>query len=184
MTAETVILPPTAPTPHLCLPLPGSYTAPPERCIVELTARIGPLVTLRCRFTSADATLTVDQDTDRCSLRIDVRADSLRAGRPHRSGLRGRRGLHAGRHPLMRFESERIEQLEPTRMDVQGHWQIRGVPQQACLSTRVSQCADDRLIFLAVSNLACRTVRRSSGLRLPRLVPARRLRLLVAADFS
>jgi polyisoprenoid-binding protein YceI len=186
MTTDTLLLPLSEPEPHpSLLPRPGSYTAPTERCIVELTARTGPLATLRARFTTADATLTVDPDPDRWSLSISVRGDSLHVGRPFAGNrLRGRRGLHTSRYPVLRFESQRIEHVEENRMDLHGHWHVRGVPQPACLHARTTERADDRLILLATADLPYRAVRTSSGFTLPRLTPARHLRLLVAADLA
>jgi hypothetical protein len=80
MSAEvltTASLPPPARGPSW-LPRPGTYTAAQDRCIVELTARLGPLVTLRRRLTVHEAELTVHEpglgvaasSADDCGLRL------------------------------------------------------------------------------------------------------------------
>ncbi|MFF4500581.1 hypothetical protein [Streptomyces sp. NPDC001401] len=168
MTTETL---PTAPLPQPLpgpdwLPDPGTYGAAPDRCIVELTARFGPLTTLRRRLTALDATLTVAPDSDDCVLSLEL------AGRP----LGGR---------VLTFVSTSLTPTDgATRLHVPGELALAGEPAEATFGFRVVERTADRLLVLGTVRLPYRPLHRRTGLTLPRTRPAARVRLLVAAEFT
>ncbi|WP_413809094.1 YceI family protein [Streptomyces sp. OE57] len=188
MTTQTLPITP-APPPETgpdWLPRPGTYTVAPGRGIVELTARLGPFVTLRGRLAPTGAALTVDADPAACGMRIEVNSGSLRTGRLlGDSRLRGRRGLYAERHKSLVFRSEGVEPVDGgERLEVPGDLELRGVPLATTLRLRVVRRADDQLLVIGAAELPYRPLRRATGFTLPRTAPAGRLRLLVAAEFS
>ena len=164
-TLPTAVLPPPPPGPDW-LPDPGTYTAAEDRCIVELTAHVGPLTTLRRRLTALDATLTVAPDSDDCALRLEL------AGRP----LGGR---------VLTFASTSLTPTdEATRLHVPGELALAGAPAQVVFGFRVVERTADRLLVLGTLRLPYRALRRTTGLTLPRIRPAAGVRLLVAAEFT
>ncbi|MET9906063.1 hypothetical protein ABZZ74_04475 [Streptomyces sp. NPDC006476] len=164
-TLPTAPLPPPRPGPDW-LPEPGTYTAAPDRCVVELTARLGPLTTFRRRLTALDATLTVAHDSDDCALGLAL------AGRP----LGGRQ---------LTFASTSLTPTdEATRLHVPGDLALTGEPFPAVFGFRVVERTADRLLVLGTLRLPYRPLRRITGLTLPRTRPAARVRLLVAAEFT
>ncbi|GAA3845113.1 hypothetical protein GCM10022403_091290 [Streptomyces coacervatus] len=164
-TLPTAPLPPPVPGPDW-LPDPGTYGAAPDRCIVELTARFGPLTTLRRRLTALDATLTVAPDSDDCVLSLEL------AGRP----LGGR---------LLTFVSTSLTPTdEATRLHVPGELALAGDPVEALFGFRVVERTTDRLLVLGTAQLPYRHLHRRTGLALPRTRPTARVRLLVAAEFT
>ena len=164
-TRPTAVLPPARPGPDW-LPDPGTYGAAPDRCIVELTARFGPLTTLRRRLTALDATLTVAPDSDDCVLSLEL------AGRT----LGGR---------VLTFVSTSLTPTdEATRLHVPGELALAGEPAPALFGFRVVERTADRLLVLGTLRLPYRPLRRTTGLTLPRIRPADRIRLLVAAEFT
>lgn len=191
-TTETRPLPTTGPPPTTGpgalpgLPLPGDYQAPADQCVVELSARTGPLTTLRVRFGGPAVRLTVDEDAERCTLQMTADASAVRLpGRPFaRRGLLGRRGLDATRNPELQLFVEAFTQTGDDRLTADGLLAIRGTTHPTRLDARVVERADDRLILLATADVPYRAVRRASGFTLPRLTPAGRLRLLIAADLA
>ncbi|AZP19558.1 hypothetical protein EJC51_27930 [Streptomyces aquilus] len=163
-TLPTATLPPPRPGPDW-LPDPGTYGAAPDRCIVELTARLGPLTTLRRRLTALDATLTVAPDSDDCVLSLEL------AGR-----------LLGGR--TLTFVSTSLTPTdEATRLHVPGELALTG-PAEVVFGFRVVERTADRLLVLGTLRLPYRPPRRRTGLTLPRIRPADRIRLLVAAEFT
>ncbi|MCX4884203.1 hypothetical protein [Streptomyces sp. NBC_00847] len=164
-TLPTATLPPPRPGPDW-LPTPGTYSAAPDRCIVELSARLGPLTTLRRRLTALDATLTVAPDPDDCVLKLEL------AGRT----LNGR---------VLTFVSTSLTPTdEATRLHVPGELALAGDPATAVLGFRVVERTADRLLLLGTLRLPYRALRRTTGLTLPRTRPAAGIRLLVAAEFT
>lgn len=173
-TLPTAVLPPPRPGPSW-LPLPGTYTAAPGRCIAELTARLGPLPTLRRRLTAERAGLTVAPDAEDCVLRLEL------TGRP----LRGR---------TLGFVSTSITpEADGSRLSVPGELALAdsGDPGDAHdafvpaeLTLRVVDRADDQLLVLGALRLPYGPLRRTTGLTLSRIRPADRIRLLVAVEFT
>ncbi|MEU6143940.1 hypothetical protein ABZ848_26765 [Streptomyces sp. NPDC047081] len=163
-TLPTVPLPPPRPGPDW-LPDPGTYTAAPDRCIAELTARFGPLTILRRRLTALDATLTVAHDSDDCVLSLEL------AGRP----LGGR---------VLSFVSTSLTPTdEATRLHVPGELALAADPVPGVFGFRVVERTADRLLLLGTLGLPYRRLR-ATGLTLPRIRPADRIRLLIAAEFA
>ena len=184
MTTETLVLPPR-PSRPAALPDPGTYRARPGRCIFEICAALGPLTTLRGRFAVLDNRLVIDPDEDRTHLAVEASAASLRTTRPLATRhLTGRRGLAARHHRTVRFESTGLETGgDPKRLSIPGTLYLRDEPVPVTLSTRVVGRGRDRLLVLGVGELAYSTLCAASGVRLPRSVPASRVRILLAADF-
>ncbi|MEU0838587.1 YceI family protein [Streptomyces sp. NPDC005962] len=188
MTTETLPRSPAPPpgTGPEWLPRRGTYAVAPDRGIVELTARLGPVATLRGRLDLTDAALTVADDPADCALHIEMNSASLRTGRLLGDGrLRGSRGLYATRHKRLVFRSESIEPADDgQRLEVHGDLEVRGVPLATTLRLRVAGRAADRLLVVGAAEVPYRPLRRATGFTLPRTAPAGRLRLLVAAEFT
>ncbi|MFI1393376.1 hypothetical protein [Streptomyces sp. NPDC020681] len=161
---------PPVPEGHSRLPRPGTYTAAGDRCIVELTARLGPLVTLRRRLTADEAVLTVAPSPDDCVLSLKLTGDAL--------GGEELSFVSTGIEPdgkgsrLLRVPGELAT----------GDTTVPSVP--AALTLRVVECTDDRLLALGTLRLPYGPLRRTTGFTLSRIRPADRLRLLVAAEFT
>ncbi|MET7620395.1 hypothetical protein [Streptomyces sp. NPDC005408] len=168
MTTETLPLPPvpsSADGPRR-LPRPGTYTAGPGRCIVELTARYGPFVTLRRRLTASDAVLTVPADADCCALRLELTGGPLRRS-------------------VLVFESDRGEPSDDgARLVCPGELTLHGKPFPTGLPLRVVDCTAERLLVTGTTQVPYRHLRSATGFAPPRTFPADRLRLLVAAEFT
>jgi len=164
-TLPTAVLPPPRPGPDW-LPDPGTYAAAPDRCIAELTARFGPLTTLRRRLTALGATLTVASDSDDCALSLQL------AGRP------------LGDRPLTFVSTSLTPTDEATRLHVPGALALAGKPVEAVFGFRVVERTVDRLLVLGTLELPYRALRRGTGFTLSRIRPAARIRLLVAAEFT
>jgi hypothetical protein len=168
MTTETLPLPPvpqSADGPRR-LPRPGTYTAEADRCIVELTARYGPFVTMRRRLTASDATLTVPADADGCALRLDLTGGPLRRS-------------------VLVFESDHGEPADDgSRLVCPGPLTLRDKPLATDLPLRVVECTAERLLVTGTTQVPYRLLRAATGFALPRTRPADRLRLLVAAEFT
>lgn len=164
-TLPTAALPPPRPGPDW-LPDPGTYGATPDRCITELTGRVGPLPTLRRRLTPVDATLTVAPDAEDCVLSLELR------GRV----LRGR---------SLTFVSTAIRSKDDgARLRVAGELALGDAPVPATLPLRVVDRTADRLLVVGTLGVPYRALRRTTGFTLPRTRPAARIRLLVAAEFT
>ncbi|MBW8798076.1 MAG: hypothetical protein JF597_32165 [Streptomyces sp.] len=162
----TAVLPPPPAGPDR-LPRPGAYTAAPDRCIVELTGRIGPLVTLRRRLVAADASLTVTPEPEHWALSLEL------TGRP----------LHGARFTFV--STTVASEDHGSRLKAVGNLALRdGPPTPAVLTLRVVERTDDALLVLGVLRLPYRPLHRATGLTLPRTRPADRVRLLVAAEFT
>jgi hypothetical protein len=164
-TLPTAALPPPRPGPDW-LPAPGTYAAAPDRCIAELTARFGPLTTLRRRLTALDATLTVAPDSDDCQLSLEL------AGRP------------LGGRPLTFVSTSLTPTDEATRLHVPGALALAGAPVEALFGFRVVERTADRLLVLGTLGLPYGPLRRRTGFTLSRIHPAAGIRLLVAAEFT
>lgn len=183
MTTETLVLPPRPPRPS-GLPDPGVYRAAAGRCILELSANLGPLTTLRGRFAVLDARLVVADDARRASVTIEAGAASLRTTRPLVTRrLTGNRGLAARQHRRLRFESTAFDIDRPGRLTIPGSLYLRDEPMPLTLDTRVVGHGRDRLLVLGTGRFAHSTLRAATAVRLPWTVPAGRMALLLAADF-
>lgn len=183
MTTETLVLPPRPPRPS-GLPDPGVYRAAPGRCILELSANLGPLTTLRGRFAVLDARLVVADDARRASVTVEASTASLRTTRPLATRhLTGSRGLAARQHRRLRFESTGFDIDEPGRLDIPGSLYLRDEPVPLTLNTRVVGRGRDRLLVLGTGRFAYSTLCAATPVRLPWSVPAGRVALLLAADF-
>jgi polyisoprenoid-binding protein YceI len=181
-TADTAVLP----QPRVSwLPRTGSYRAEAGRCILEISASTGPLTTLRGRLSVLDTQLTVDESDYRlASLHIEASSGSFRTTRPLATRrLIGKRGLDAGNHRLVRFESAAIEEVGRKQLSIPGELYLRDEPIDVRLSTRVVGREDDRLLILGTGRISYRALRQTCGFRLPWSVPADHLRILLAADF-
>jgi hypothetical protein len=167
-TLPTATLPPVPEGPTW-LPRPGTYTVADDRVIVELTARLGPLVTLRRRLTADDATLTVAPSADDCVLSLKLT------------------GAELGGDELT-FVSTAIEpESDGSRLCVTGELAtgdttVPSVP--ATLTLRVVERTEDLLLVLGTLGLPYGPLRRTTGFILSRTRPADRLRLLIAAEFT
>ncbi|WP_314173858.1 hypothetical protein [Streptomyces winkii] len=171
MTAETAETrsqtpgPPPADGPSW-LPGPGTYTAEAGRCIVELTARCGPFVTLRRRLTASGAVLTVVPDAEGCVLHLGLKGGPLRRS-------------------TLSFDTERVAPADQgARILCHGELTLHGKPVSATLPLRVVERADDRLLVTGTMRMPYSLLRAATGFALPRTRPADRLRLLVAAEFT
>lgn len=166
-TLPTATLPATEPG-RARLPHPGSYTASGDRCIVELTARLGPLVTLRRRLTADEVTLTVaPADDSVLSLKLT--------------------GAALGGEELSFVSTDITPEADGSRLLVRGELAtadptMSSVP--ATLTLRVVERTDDGLLVLGAAQVPYGALRRTTGLTLSRIRPADRLRLLVAAEFT
>ncbi|WP_329577668.1 hypothetical protein [Streptomyces sp. NBC_01361] len=167
-TLPTATLPPVPEGPAW-LPGPGMYMATGDRCVVELTARLGPLVTLRRRLAADEAALTVAPTAADCVLSLKLTGAALggealsfvsTAVEPEAQGSR------------LRLPGE-LATADPT---------MPAVP--ATLTLRVVERADDSLLVLGTTHVPYGPLRRSTGFTLSRIRPADRLRLLVAAEFT
>jgi hypothetical protein len=167
-TRPTAVLPPVPEGPAW-LPLAGTYTAAVDRCIVELTARFGPLVTLRRRLTADDATLTVAPAADDCVLGLKLTGDALGGDE-------------------LTFVSTTLEpEAAGSRLRVTGELAtgdptVPSVP--ATLTLRVVERTDALLLVLGTLHVPYGPLRRTTGFTLSRIRPADHLRLLVAAEFT
>lgn len=171
MTTETL---PTAPLPPVpespsWLPRPGTYTATGDRVIVELTARLGPLVTLRRRLTADDATLTVAPSPDDGLLSLKLTGDAL--GGDELSFVSTSIEPGAGSSRLY-IEGE-LATGDPT---------VSSLP--VAMTLRVVERTDAGLLALGILRVPYGPLRRATGFVLSRIRPADRLRLLVAAEFT
>ncbi|MHC5257893.1 hypothetical protein ACYSUO_08415 [Streptomyces sp. UC4497] len=171
MTTQTLPAPPTAPPGPgpSWLPRPGAYAAAGDRCIVEVTARLGPLTTLRRRVTADEATLTVAPSPDDCVLALRLTGDALGGDELSfvSSALESRAD---GAKLLVHGE---LATADPT---------VPGVP--ATLPLRVVSRTDDTLLVLGTARVPYGHLRRTTGFALSRIRPADQLRLLVAAEFT
>lgn len=167
-TLPTRILPPPVPGPSW-LPRPGAYAAADDRCIVELTTRLGPLPTLRRRVTADEATLTVTPSPDDCVLSLKLTGTALGGEK-------------------LTFVSTAVEpDADDSRLCVPGELatgdtSVPGVP--ATLTLRVVERTDTSLLILGTAGVAYGPLRRTTGFALSRIRPADRLRLLIAAEFT
>ncbi|MFF4252752.1 hypothetical protein ACFY1L_16225 [Streptomyces sp. NPDC001663] len=164
-TLPTAALPPPRPGPDW-LPDPGAYGAAPDRCITELSARLGPFATMRRRLTPVDATLTVAPDAEDCVLSLEL------GGRV----LRGR---------SLTFVSTAIMPKDDgARLRMAGELALGDASLPATLPLRVVDRTADRLLVVGTLGVPYRALRRTTGFALPRTRPAARIRLLVAAEFT
>jgi polyisoprenoid-binding protein YceI len=173
-----VLVPPTD-----VLPRTGSYRAV-DRSILEISAVLGPLTTLRGRFAVLENHLEVADSGDRASLLLEADVASLRTNRPLAGRrLLGRHGLDARRHGSLRLEADRISTVDDTCWRIRGTLTIRATPIDLIMRARVVDCAEGRIALLATGTISSRALRRTCSVRLPRTVPADRVRLMLAADF-
>ena len=165
------------------LPRPGSYRAV-GRSILEISAVLGPLTTLRGRFAVLENRLEVADSGDRASLLLEADVASLRTTRPLAGRrLLGRHGLDARRHGVLRLRADRISTVDDTCWRIRAELALRATPIDIALRARVVDCTEDRIALLATGAISARALRRTCSVRLPRTVPADRVRFLLAADF-
>jgi|GEM_PF-3318507 len=166
------------------LPKPGHYRAAEGRCILEISAALGPLTTLRGRFAVLDNSLVVEDTGDRAALSLEASVPSLRTTRPL-AGRRalGRRGLDARHHGLVRLRADRISTVDETRWRIRATLTIRATPIDLTMKARIAACEEDRIALIAIGAVTSRALRETCSVRLPRSVPADRVRLMLAADF-
>ncbi|MFD4557871.1 hypothetical protein ACFWP5_26750, partial [Streptomyces sp. NPDC058469] len=146
-----------------------------DRCIVELTARFGPLVTLRRRLTADDATLTVAPAADDCVLGLKLTGDAL--------GGDELTFVSTTLEPEPEPEPEAAgSRLRVTGELATGDPTVPSVP--ATLTLRVVERTDDLLLVLGTLHVPYGPLRRTTGFTLSRIRPADHLRLLVAAEFT
>jgi polyisoprenoid-binding protein YceI len=168
------------------LPRPGTYHSAADRCVLEISAGVGPVTTVRGRLAVATNTLTVDGGEESSSLRFEASSVSLRTNRPLVTRrLLGRRGLNARRHQAIRFESTAIGAvgLGDRCLSIPGKLYLRGTPIDVTLDARVISHDDDRLLIIATARLSYPALREACSVRLPWSVPANRIQILIAADF-
>ncbi|MEB8340345.1 hypothetical protein [Streptomyces endophyticus] len=171
MTTQTLPVPSTAPPEPgpSWLPRPGAYAAAGDRCIVEISTRLGPLTTLRRRVTADEATLTVAPSPDDCVLALKLTGDAL------------------GGDELTFVGTALEPQADGSRLLAHGDLATAdptapGVP--ATLSLRVVSRTDDSLLVTGTARVPYGHLRRTTGFALSRIRPADQLRLLVAAEFT
>lgn len=176
----TAVLPPLTDR----LPRPGGYRAAEGRCILELSAALGPLTTLRGRFAVLDNSLVVDDTGDLAALQLEASVPSLRTTRPL-AGRRalGHRGLDARRHSLLRLRADRISTVDETRWRIRAQLTLRAAPIDIAMTARITVCEADRIALIATGAVSSRALRETCSVRLPHTVPADRVRIMVAADF-
>lgn len=183
MTAETSVLP-SLPQRSGMLPDPGIYRAEPSRCILELSTSLGLLTTLRGRFAVLDSSFVIDADETRSRLAVEASAVSLRTTRPMAARhLIGQRGLAVRQHRTIRFVSTGFEISEPGTLSIPGELHLRDEAVPLTLRTRVVGQGRNRLLVIGTAQLAYSLLRETCLFRLPRSIPAGRVRLLLAADF-
>lgn len=166
-TASTATLPEQ---PHRGrLPRPGAYAAAVDRCITELTYRVGPLVTLRRRADVEEVALTVAPDPEDCVLSLVLGGDALGG-------------------ELLTFASTAIEPVAGgTRLRVPGSLGTGDAslePLPATLLLRVVERTDSGLLVVGAARVPYGPLHRTTGFALSRTRPARHLGLLVAAEFT
>jgi polyisoprenoid-binding protein YceI len=166
------------------LPKPGRYRAAEGRCILEISAALGPLTTLRGRFAVLDNSLVVAETGDRAALSLEASVPSLRTTRPL-AGRRvlGRHGLDARHHGLLRLQADRISTVDETYWRIRAELTIRATPIDITMQARITACEEDRIALIATGAVSSRTLRETCTVRLPRSVPADGVRLTFAADF-
>uniref|UniRef100_A0AAU1UM21 Uncharacterized protein n=1 Tax=Streptomyces sp. NBC_00119 TaxID=2975659 RepID=A0AAU1UM21_9ACTN len=167
-TLKTTTLPPSRPG-LSWLPRPGTYTTAPGRCLVELTARLGPLTTLRRRLTADDATLTVASEPEDCVLSLKLTGPAL------------------GGEELSFVSTTIKPEAEGSRLRTAGELATGDttVPSMpATVTWRIVERTDDSLLALGTTVVPYGPLRRTTGFTLSRTRPADRLRLLVAAEFT
>jgi len=166
------------------LPRPGSYRAAESRCILEISAALGPLTTLRGRFAVLDNSLVVDDTGDQAALLLEASVPSLRTTRPL-AGRRalGQRGLDARHHGLLRLRADRISTVDATRWRIRAQLTLRAAPIDITMKARIAVCEADRIALIATGAVSSRELREACSIRLPRTVPADRVQIMFAADF-
>lgn len=178
-TGTTAVLSP----PIELLPRPGSYRAV-DRSILEISAVCGPLTTLRGRFAVLENRLEVADSGDRASLTLEADVASLRTTRPLAGRrLLGRHGLDARRHGSLLLQADRISTVDDTYWRIRATLTLRATPIDITMRARIVDCAQSRIALLATGAISSRALRAACSVRLPRTVPADRLRLMLAADF-
>ncbi|NUR62383.1 MAG: YceI family protein [Catenulispora sp.] len=178
-TSTTAVLAPPDPG----LPRPGGYKAVGARCILEISACLGPLATLRGRLAVLENTLVVDDSGERATLSLEADIRSLRTTRPLAGRrLLGRNGLDARHHGLLRLRADRIA-IDDDHWRIRGRLTLREAPIDITLQARVAARTEERIAVVATGWVSSRALRGECSVRLPRSVPADRFRLMVAADF-
>lgn len=173
-----VLLPPTD-----ALPRPGTYRAV-ERSILEISATLGPLTTIRGRLAVRENTLTIADSGDRATLSLEATVPSLRTNRPLAGRrLLGRHGLDARNHTSLRLEAGRISTVDDTSWRMPADLSIRDELVRIIMKARVVSLTEDRIALIATGAVSSQVLAQTCSVRLPRSVPANRIRLMLAADF-
>lgn len=166
-------------------PLYGHYSAPPEKCIVELSAGTGPLTSMRSRLTWATINLTVTEGRDNDSWQIKLEASAAPLGVNRQPAGRHSRGLRDNRlHPVISFAGASTVTDQGARMEVPGFLTIKDKTYSSSLRIRIVERHSERLLFLASARLSLPSTSLGPGSRPLRSFTARYLRLFVAADVS
>ncbi|MFF7950877.1 hypothetical protein [Streptomyces griseorubiginosus] len=144
------------------VPPPRRLSVPPDRSLAELTAWYGPLPVRRRRVPLAAAALDLPAEAGQPAFRFEFDDRELRAV----------------------LTSERVEDLPGDRLQLTADLAVDGTAFPVLLRLRVVDRSEDRLLVVGTARLPYRLLRRATGFRLPWRLPATRLRLLVAAEFS
>lgn len=178
----TLLIPLTDGPPDV-LPRPGTYRAA-DRSILEISAVLGPLTTLRGRLAVLENSLLVADSGDRASLSLHAAVPSLRTNRPLAGRrLLQRRGLDAHRHSSLRLRADRISTVDDLSWRIPARLSLRDSLIDITLRARVVALTEDRIALIAAGAISSRALAQTCSVRLPRSVPADRVRLMLAADF-
>ena len=177
--SSTTLLPPAT-----GLLRPGTTFQAVDRSILEMSAVLGPLTTLRGRFAVLENTLAVADSEERAGLALEANVPSLHTTRPLAGRrLLGRNGLDARRNRLLRLEMEGINTAAVGHRRVRAKLQVRGASMDFTMNLRIAVRAEDRIALMATGTISSRAFRENCSVRLPRSVPADRIRFMLAADF-
>lgn len=113
---------------------------------VSFSVRWFGVIQVRGTFGSVDARITVPASGDPC-IAVEVESASVRTGIGLRDRhLRGFRFLDSARHPVIRFESERLERQPGTH--IVGRLSLRGLTRtiDASVENESSNGAEGRLV--------------------------------------
>lgn len=147
-------------------------TLNPDRCVIEVTARLLGMPLARGRFHAVSGELADDR-----SLEITVDASSLRAAALG-PALRGRKGLSVKAFPVITFAADR------TPAGFAGRLKVRRTECDLTLRTKWIT-PDDNVVILWGRGRIGRCQPRTRRLNLPaKLLGRRRLDVEIAVEFS
>jgi polyisoprenoid-binding protein YceI len=147
-------------------------TLNPDRCVIEVTARLLGLPLARGRFQAISGELA-----DGHSLEITVDASSLRAAALGRA-LRGRKGLSVKTFPVITFAADRVP------AGFAGRVKVRRTECDLTLRTKRITPTDNTVILWGRGRIG-RSQPRTRRLNLPaKLLGRRRLDVEIAVEFN